>query len=352
VNEEAPGGTDANRFPAGPRERGGCRSPRDLPVPVILGLYALISVLFTWIYFRTTVVWTETDLAAYTSRSNFGRALVPIMRDRLFMPYLAWAIEVITHARFSLIYRGLAALSVFASLLGYRRYLANFMCLPCAGMLAAGLVYPLLWNLCLLNKLYFPFDLPSLLFFIVGLDAIQRRNWWVFYIVLALGFLNRETAAFLSLGFVFCLYNRMPLRHLLAHLAAQAVLLAGLRLAVSTALGVHPDWFESTHMARNIEMLRDMVTLRGNALKDWAKLILLFGGLWLALPKIWRIQPAFIKRAILVLVPFLATMFLGAILDEVRDYMEIIPLVLTPVVYWICSRLRWSSADGLRCHHT
>jgi hypothetical protein len=308
--------------------------------PVVLALYALVSVLFVWIYFRVTMTWTPASLDAYTHGCGDRQALLPIFRLRILMPCLAMAVEAITRADLYLVYRSLGAVSVFASLLVYRRYLANFVGRGNAAALSPLLIYPLLWNLVLLNRLYYPFDLPSLLFFIMGLDFIYRRNSRGFYAAFVLGILNRETAAFLAFVFILRSYREMPMRRLLLHMGAQAAIFAGLKYGISAAVGVHVDWFETTHLSFNRRVIGDMVTFRGNALKDWAKLLLSFGGLWLLLPFIWKRQPIFIRRSLLLVVPFLLAMLLRAVIDEMRDYIELVPVVLTPVVCSLAGRLR------------
>jgi hypothetical protein len=328
------------------RNRGIAERADDYPILLILALYALVAVMFTAVYFRMTTPWSAETLKGYSTGGDLQPGLLPIFRLRVLMPYLASAIRAVTRADFHMIYRLLAAVSVFGTLLAYRRYLTCFMRPAAAGLMAVGIIYPLLWNLCLLNNLYFPFDLPSILFFIIGLDAVYRRNLPAFYAALLLGMLNRETAAFLILIFVFSMYGRMPLRRLLGHLVAQVVVAAGLKLGISAALDVKVDWFEGSHLAHNAGVLRDMFTLQGNALKDWGKALLVFGGLWLVLPFVWKKQPGSLRRVVLVVVPFIAAMVLRAVVDEIRDYTELIPVILTPVAYWMSLRLRESVQHG------
>lgn len=324
-------------------ERNAGDAPSTYPLAVLFGVYALVAVAFAAVYFRMTIPWSDAKLAEYTEMTHLRPGLLPIFRLRVLVPYLALAVERLTHIDYRLIYRGLAAVSVFGSLLAYRRYLICFMKPAHAGILALGIIYSLLWNLCLLNNLYFPFDLPSLFFFILGLDAIYRRRWRLFYAALILGLLNRETAGFLIVVFAFSLYREMPLRRLVGHVVVQALIALGLKMGISAALDVRVDWLESSHIAHNAGVIRDMITLRGNALKDWAKLVLAFGGLWLVLPIVWKRQPAFIRRSVLVMLPFIAAMLARAVVDEMRDYIELIPVVLTPVAYWVSLRVSGKS---------
>jgi hypothetical protein len=101
-------------------------------------------------------------------------------------------------------------------------------------------------------------------------------------------------------------------------------------------LGVHVSL---PHIAHNRGVILDMLALRGNAIKDWAKLALAFGGLWWIVPWLIRGQPRFVRRCLLVALPAIAGAASRAILDEVRVYGELIPVVLTPVVYFVAEKL-------------
>jgi hypothetical protein len=97
----------------------------------------------------------------------------------------------------------------------------------------------------------------------------------------------------------------------------------------------------------NVGVISDMFLLRGNALKDWAKLGLSFGGVWMAIPWLYRRQPFFLKRSLLVVIPFVITSGLYGIIDEIRLYAELIPILLTPVICVLAAELGGTRRDGM-----
>jgi hypothetical protein len=190
-----------------------------------------------------------------------------------------------------------------------------------------------------LNSLYYPFDGPSVLFFVMGCHFICRRNWLAYYPTFALAVLNRETSVFLIFVFAVTSYGYVARRPLLWHLIAQVVIWVGLTGLIFAAISGSPALLTKNHLGVNLAVFRDMVAMRGNFLKDWPKLLLACGGTWLVLPWIFRRQPAHLKRALLVIIPFVGVALFKAQIDELRQYGELIPVVFTPLVYSIALEL-------------
>jgi len=258
---------------------------------------------------------------------------------RVLTPLLAARLACVARIDLKLIYQALAVLFTFGLLIAYQKYLANFLRPPFSCVFSVAILYPMIWNFCLLNNRYFPFDLPSLLFFVMGSHFIYRRNWVAYYPTLALATLNRETACFLLFVFLFCLYSKMPKRTMFWHLSAQALLWGGLKYSTYVMLGGDSEPLTRLRLDFNIAVVSDMLRVRGNALKDWAKLALSFGGVWLVLPWVFRRQPAFLRGSLLVVVPFVIVTGLTAVIDEVRGYPELIPVLLAPITYAVAAEL-------------
>ena len=70
-----------------------------------------------------------------------------------------------------------------------------------------------------------------------------------------------------------------------------------------------------------------MLTFSRAGLRDLAKLVLMFGGLWLLVPFIHREQPRFVRRALFTFPVFLLPMLVVGTIDEARLYAEWVPLV-------------------------
>ena len=321
---------------AGPDSRNGILRSSS---PFILALYLLVSFLFAGFYFQTTIEWTPDDFSDYTYSSGRYAIGDPVLRFRVLVPLLARGVDCVLGVNLQWMYQVLAGLCVFGSLIAYRRYLSNFLRADFSSILSVAIVYPMLWNFCLLNRIYFPFDLPGLLFFVMGCHFIYCRNWGAYYPTLALATLNRETSCFLMFIFLVCLYRKVAARRLVWHLLAQTALWISLRCLVFLVVGDYSEVLSKLTIAFNARVILDMLALRGNGLKDWAKLGLAFGGIWWALPRVIRGQPVFLKRCLLVVVPFVIAVGLKGVVDEVRVYAELIPIVLTPVVVAVAAEL-------------
>lgn len=300
--------------------------------------YVLVSALFTGIYFLTTQSWTESQFLSYASGTGGYPGHSPIFECRVLIPLVARLGSRLLPVDLSWIFWGIAGLSVLCALEAYRRYLARFLERRFATFLALSLVYPLLWNFCFLNRIYYPFDLPAVLLFILGLHFLHARRWVGYYAVLILGLLNHEAAVLLIVVFWLASRDSMAFRtrcrHMLLQVAALTAVKCGVCLWAGWGVGEFGGIFRlGTYIPVNAGVVRDMLAFRGNALRDWAKLLLAFGGLWLLLPFVRRKVPQFLAAAAWSGVAFVGLVGCTAIIDEVRSYGVLVPIVLTPVVY-------------------
>jgi hypothetical protein len=313
--------------------------------PFLIGIYLSASVLFNGLYFQVTDRWSLRDFKAFTEPSGVYPGFGTLFRSRILMPTIARSLAHVLKVDLHWIFWGLSTLCVFAILIAYRKYLLNFLCPVFSSIFAVALLFPMIWNYCLLNRIYYPFDMPSILFFVMGCHFIFQRKWWAYYPTLVLASLNRETSCFLIGVFLLTLYKNMPTKRLLWHILVQAIMWIGLRGAIYSLVGADLGFVRKTWIGFNARILRDMFAFQGNGFRDWGKLLLIFGGTWLVIPWVYRRQPAFLKRCLLVVLPFVAVAGAKAVMDEVRNYGELIPVVLTPVLYAIAGELRESRAE-------
>ncbi|HVP56825.1 MAG TPA: hypothetical protein VMU02_01910 [bacterium] len=306
---------------------------------VTMACYASVALLFTALHFRLSAPWSAADYARFAGPPSQWPVEETTFKLRLLTPLLARALTVAFGANAEWVFKSLAWASVLLLLAFYRRYLSNFLAPKFSNLFALALVYPLVWNFCLLNSLYFPFDIPSILFFVMGLHFIYRRNWFAYYPTLVLAALNRETSVFLIFVFGVTLYDSMTHRSLVWHLVAQAAIWAGLKAMIFLTVSGNSAVLTKSHLGTNLRVLGDMVALRGNFIRDWGKLVLAFGGTWLVLPWLGRRQPAYLRRCLLVIIPFIVLALFKGVIDEVRLYGELVPVVFTPIVYSIAQGL-------------
>lgn len=306
---------------------------------LILASYASVALLFTVVYFLLTQPWSPSDFRGFI---HFGRdwpMYAKIFKFRVLMPLLGQALSHGFGLDPQWVFRGMAWVSTFLLLFFYRRYLENFLTPAFAILASFSVICPLIWNYCLLNSIYYPFDIPAVLFFVMGCNFMYRRNWLAYYLTLGFAFLNRDTSVFLIFVFALTSYDNIPPRKLAWHLFVQAAMWWGLKGLMFTITPGGAIMFTKSYLAFNLGTLRDMLTTPGDSLKDWVKLPLAFSGSLLVLPWILRRQPAYLTRSPLVIIPFVGVVLFRAVIDEVRVYGELIPVVFTPLVYFIALNL-------------
>jgi hypothetical protein len=320
-------------------DAGGAPRGRGLPA-AITAAYFLCAALFVTLYTLRTVWVLPWGMTGFT----YGQPPYPF-RYRVLVPLLAKNLAAWTHVPLAIAYAALATFAVFGLLLVYDRYLAQFTTRrDTARVLALGILYPLAWNYCGLNLMYFPFDLPGVFFFTAALLALSRGRWAAYYPLFALATVNRETTWFFTVVFLAVWARRMPARALALHVLAQAGIWIAIKAFLFQAYAGAGQGLFANMIAQNLATFRGMLTLGGTGLKDWAKLLLMFGSLWLALPFVLRGRPEAVRRALLSVPVFIVPMLIVGTIDEARVYGELIPLITTPVLLYLASRLETSPA--------
>jgi hypothetical protein len=312
--------------------------------PTLALCYLAAASLFTLLYYRLTMAWTEADFTACANLDGPWPAYSELFGCRVLVPWLARLIKQITGADYRWVFRALTTLAVTGTLYAYRAYLSNFMRTGFASLTSLAIIYPMVWNLTLLNRLYYPFDVPALLLFVLGCHFIHRRSFRAYYLILILATLNREAGLILVLVQVVVSMGLISPRKLALHAVAQIALIVLIRSAVSLAVRGGLPRAPLLTVETNLAVFGDMLALRGNALRDWAKFLLSLGGVWWLVPWAARGLPRTIRRGLLAAIPAAGLVLIFGIVDEMRLYIEFIPLLLTPVVYSVYARRCQSDA--------
>lgn len=333
ASPDSQAGTGLPPGAAGNPATNGKPSPMAWPIALTV-LYLGCAALFVTFYTLRTV-WTVKDgMEVFT----YGAPPYPF-RYRILVPLLARGLVTMTHIPLAWAYASLVTVSVFGLLLIVDRYLAQYTRRDLARVLALGILYPLAWNFCGLNLMYFPFDLPGVFLFAAALFALTRGRWFVYYALFVVATLNRETTWLLTVVFLCVQFRHLGLRALAGHAIAQATLWVGIKAVLFHAFPGEDRILFADMAWQNRETIRGMLTLSGNGLHDWAKLGLMFGSLWLALPFVWRGRPEPVRRALLAVPVFLVPITIVGTIDEARVYGEVLVLIATPVLLWLAARL-------------
>jgi hypothetical protein len=293
--------------------------------------------LFSWLHWRLCAVPASADLRALTAFT----ANTPF-QYRLLIPALARGIEILAHHRIPLVplYFTLSVVGVYALLLSFGALLRIFFPPQFAAPAALGILWPLVCDYCLVPlRFFYPSDIPSILFFVLGLIALLRRRTTWYYLIFILAVFNRETGCFLALAMLLLQWDSRRIGRLALHLAAQGVIWLGIKWLLGRwfAGNLGAGTFERHHWQSNVHFFWSIALHPG-----WKNLrfFLLLGGVWVLIPPGWKSLPQPLKRLLWIVVPFfLGMMFVGEIL-ELRIFGELIPIVLVPALWGLQTVLR------------
>jgi hypothetical protein len=169
---------------------------------------------------------------------------------------------------------------------------------------------------------WYAWDVASVFLFVAGLVLLREQRWLLFYPLFALATLNRETSCFLTFAFVLTSIGRAPPARIALHSLAQLALWLALKLALwKIYLRMPGNRVFQSAVDENWEALRDPKLLAGMAVS--------YALLWIPLLFFYRrIEDAWLRRAVLVLVPFAIGMFFAGVFTELRIWAEMVPLVV------------------------
>lgn len=271
------------------------------------------------------------------------RCLVPLVARALRAALDAADVHVSTLHLFEL----LEWASVLALAAALRCYLGCFFRdRRATAVLAFGVyyVYPFCYLLPRVVPHYQPCDTAAVAFFAVGLALLYRGRTAAYYALFAAATLNRETTCFLTVIFLLTRVQRGRLRAPLLHGGAQLLIWAGIKAALWRVYGANPGpgmscsmWTVNIH---DLAAARYWPTLAGAAGMIWLP-ALLFGR---------RVPDRFVRRALWVVLPYLAGMFFVGYLFEPRIYGELIP-VLLPACYLLAREAPTWGGDGRPAPH-
>ncbi len=271
-----------------------------------------------------------TALLAGTAQTPYQyRALVPWLANGV-LAVLPKAAAVAPTAVFKLF----DFLAVFLFAVSFKYYISLFLKDKTqSSVLALSLFYVLPFNF--LTKInyhaglsylpvWYPCDMPSILFFTLGLIFIYKRQWRWYYPLFLVATFNRETSCFLTAVYLFTAYGNERPRTLILHISAQIAIWGAIKLFLYRLYAGNPgDGLLLNTVVFNLNILRHPSV--------YLPLLSSLGFIWIPVLIYYRrIQDAFLIRALLVVIPFIVGMSCVGALPELRIYGELIPIVLAP----------------------
>ena len=270
------------------------------PYLFVCGCLALVFTYFYFLYTHEYPPGSYAKIASFeahkvfqtriliTSIANFMEPLLPIIRfcfDWLVpYPINYEVILQLINCIFGMIL--LICIPQLAYVLGYHinKYASIFIMVPIS------------WNYIFINGLldgaglYYPYDIPSLTFFALGIILFMQKKWNWFYPVFLLGCLNRESACFITIGgFILGINtNALNFKELLnsnqaiiKHVIIQSLIWLTLRIILCFAFRHNPgEFFEQPHSI--IDFISGIWTGKPHwAMEKPLWFITLFAGIWI-----------------------------------------------------------------------
>lgn len=329
------------RTPAGSGDRAAARVS---PWPVQLGTFAAV-VVAAWYFVHLRYLFNSEFPLATPAALADGTAYIPF-QFRALIPWIADAIRSSGMADLTTSYKWLEGGAVAGLYYAFRYLLSPHLTRGSAGLLSFSIFFVLPFNYILPRgiPILLPYDLPAVLFITLGLALMRRRLWRWYYVVFAVGCLNRETMVFLAVVLIAVDFGGPNHRSLLPHLGMHAAIWAVVKILMTMLYGDNPGTaFElyhagtqTLHLTTNIQMLvapQSLLLILSN-----------FGFAWVIVVAFWkRVDDRFTRKAIWVIPPYILLTFVAGNMNEIRVFGELLPLVLVPALIIAASFVRSKS---------
>ncbi len=292
-------------------------------------IFILTAMAFAWYFAHIRLSRPEWEPVAF-EKLIAGTAALP-MQYRTLIPWISrllveLPIPFVEHPRGLRL--GFEVLSLFALAVIYRAFLGQFLKEKYAPHLCSLLLFLVLpYNLALptFAPWYYVYDTPSVLFFSAGLLFLYRRQWILFYLIFTIGTFNRETTCFLTTICLLTGFGRGNLRVLLSHCLAQFAIWMIIKCGLAWSYGTVQGSIYCNMLNTNLHSLA--------SLQKWLILLSSFGYTWVPLIFLWHwIDDIFVRRACLVVPFFILAMLNAGVLQEIRIFGELVPLVLAAYI--------------------
>lgn len=162
---------------------------------------------------------------------------------------------------------------------------------------------------------HYIYDLPTLFFLICGLYLLFTQRWSIYYLLFLAGCLNKETGVFLFAAFIAVHYRSMKRNELFYHSFLHVVVGSSALLIVRWIYSGNPGTGMEFHLHANIHYMLlgySIVSLILAALTIWAVM------------RGFDTVPIPLRKASVIIIPYLAVWTIGGLFYEPRAIFEVI----------------------------
>jgi hypothetical protein len=191
------------------------------------------------------------------------------------------------------------------------------------------------------NLACFVYDFPHLFFATIGLYLLFTRRWKLFIPIFSLAVLNKETAIFLTIIYVFYYFGKLPRKQFWSILTLQLIAFIVIKSALYFAFQNNPGKFIEWHLGDNLAHLLNPANYV--IFKPINASLLFPNGIPLPLPRGinilsfglmtfliiygWRQKSLFLRTATVILIVQLVMAIPWGLIYELRAYYDSLPIV-------------------------
>jgi len=166
---------------------------------------------------------------------------------------------------------------------------------------------------------HFLYDFPTLFFFTFLLLLLYRRKWRVFYPILVLATINKETTILIPLVMFVYYRNRMERHALLRHIAIQIVLITAIKCGLAVMCWNNPGDSVEIHLWYNMQKY-----LVPCDIKCMICNVVVFVSIFYR----FTTKHLYLRCASIIMIPLLFFYFVSGMRGEIRVFYEAYPVLL------------------------
>lgn len=231
--------------------------------------------------------------------------------------------------------------SLFLSGVFYYKYLRIFFSDQVAKLFCFTLYLIIPFELLLprFQPLYYPYDTPAILFTILLLHLLYNRALLLYIIVFIVATYNRETTIFMTIITLFLSYSEKQENASIKrrfNLPMIYFSLLQIFIWILIKLSLNQIFINNPGVLFQHQYIENIRFFRNAGLFHLSYIFGNFAFIWVIVAIYWKkLDNIFLKRSVLVIIPFYLSMLYVANIFEYRIFGEMIPIILTPALYLI-----------------
>lgn len=320
------------------------RFPKDNYPPILIHIYyLLISFTFCYLYYHKFILradFHERGSSGLYSVINLD-AVKPV-QYRILVPYIFKAVQSVTNfilhipdkALFFIITIGFCYLILLSFYFLLNEY---FKSKATNCWLAPIIIYPMIWNFVIMNGQFFYMDYTVLLIIILGFYAtVTKQYGWLMFIFF-LGVLNHPSVGYLIPAFLIFNYNKLLKPKTIIYTVIMSAIYIGIYKFMDYIFPATEGYFVIYNLPRNLGVF-NLVPLH-IIFRDF---FFNFGGLHIIMflffiMGLWKRVKGPMLYINLVVIPYVISVLINFSIEEIRNYIAIIPYVVITSLLFLSS---------------